>query len=103
MCTARRAAIGAALGGAITVICASGAAAQTVLHASAIDVAKAGRWTAVHVTIDHSGPELIGDLELSWGDHALRRHVNLVSSGRHQFELYSRTTDAESAIRVRLV
>jgi hypothetical protein len=103
MGTARRAAIRAALVGAIAMACASGAAAQTVLDATAIDAAKAGRWAAVRVTLDHSGPEFIGDVILSWGGHELLRRVSLVSSGRHQFELYTRTTAAESAIRVRLV
>lgn len=103
MGTARRAAVMAALVGAIAAASASAAAAQTVLEATAIDAAKAGRWTAVHVTVDHTGPELIGELMLSWGGHELARRVSLVSSGRHQFELYTRTTAAESAIRVRLV
>ena len=103
MGTARRAAVRAALVGAIAAACASGAAADTAIEATAIDTAKAGRWTAVRVTIDHSGPELSGDLILSWGGHEVRRQVSLVSPGRHQFELYTRTTAAESSIRVRLV
>jgi hypothetical protein len=103
MGTARRAAVRAALVGAIAAACASTAAAQTTLAASAIDAAKAGRWTAVLVTIDHDGSGLTGEVILSWGGHELRRRVSLVSSGRHQFELYTRTTAAESSIRVRLI
>lgn len=103
MGTARRVAATAALAGALAAACASSAVAQTLLEARAIDAAKAGRWTAVRVTLDHSGAGLAGDLILSWGDHELRRHVSLVSSGRHQFELYTRTTAAESSLRVRLV
>jgi hypothetical protein len=103
MGTARGAVVRVALVGAIAAACASTAAAQTTVAATAVDVAKAGRWSAVRVTIDHAGADLAGELIVTWGGHEVRRRVSLVSSGRHQFELYTRTTAPESSIRVRLV
>jgi hypothetical protein len=63
---------------------------------------KPGRWAPVLVDVESRGGGLATDLVVTWGDATLTRRVTLVSAGRRRFELYLRTAEAESVVRVRL-
>jgi hypothetical protein len=99
----------AAAAGAIVLAIASGSAArasaQTTLQASPAlgGIAKAGRWLAVRVTINHSGRDLPAELRLTWGHDELRRHIGPLSAGKREYELFIRSREAESTVRVRLL
>jgi hypothetical protein len=56
----------------------------------------------VHIDVESRGGELSADLVVTWGDATLRRRVAIASAGRRRFELYLRTAETESVVRVRL-
>jgi hypothetical protein len=66
-------------------------------------ISRPGRWTPVHVTIDNTGAEILGVLVVSWGDAEVRRDVTIPSPSRKQIQVYVRTSNVESAVRVRLM
>jgi hypothetical protein len=63
---------------------------------------KAGRWAPVRIQIDHPGGPSSADLEVTWGDATVRRQVVFGSPGVRRFELFIRTADAGSLMRVAL-
>lgn len=67
---------------------------------------KAGRWAPVQVDVEHHGAgttaDLAADLVVHWGDATVRRRVRLGSPATRRYELYLRTTDPTSVVRVSL-
>jgi hypothetical protein len=67
---------------------------------------KAGRWAPIRVHIDTPGsllsPDPTAELVARWGDATLRRRVFLGAAGARRFDLYLRTTEASSLVRVSL-
>jgi hypothetical protein len=63
---------------------------------------KAGRWAPVRVDIDNPRGASSAELELHWGDATVKRQIALASSGIRRFDLFIRTADAGSLIRVTL-
>jgi hypothetical protein len=63
---------------------------------------KAGRWAPVLVEIDNPRGASSADLEITWGDATVRRHLIFGSPGVRRIELFIRTADAGSLVRVAL-
>jgi hypothetical protein len=63
---------------------------------------KAGRWAPVWIEIDHPSNAPSADLEVTWGDATVRRQLVSGSPGVRRFELFIRTADAGSVVRVAL-
>lgn len=66
-------------------------------------ISRPGRWMPVRVTIDNSGADVSGVLVVVWGDAEVRRDVTVPSPSRKQIQVYLRTSNVESAVRVRLI
>ena len=84
---------------------ATGEAQETVtLHVTAGlgGLVKPGRWAPVLIDVESPGSALSADLVVTWGDATLSRRVAIASAGRRHFELYLRTAEAESVVRVRV-
>jgi hypothetical protein len=64
-------------------------------------IAKAGRWTPIHVTIENSDA-LTAELVISWGDATIRRKLALASPGKRAFDLYMRTAEVERTMHLRI-
>jgi hypothetical protein len=67
---------------------------------------KSGRWVPVSVEIrdrsGNAGGHITADLVVSWGDAVVRRRVLLGSGGTRRYDVYVRTIDAASSVRVTL-
>lgn len=90
---------------ALAAIAAAPASAGTLTMQAAAGlggVSKPGRWTPVRITIDNSGPDIAGVLEVTWGNAEVRREVVIPSPSRKQFSMYIRTADVNGPVSVRI-
>ena len=74
----------------------------TVVSAGLGGFVKAGRWAPVLVEIENPRGASSADLELTWGDATVRRHVVFGSPGTRRVEFFIRTADAGSVVRATL-
>ncbi len=83
--------------------CASAGALTLDARAGLGGISRPGRWTPVRVTIDNTGADISGVLVVAWGDAEVRRDITIPSPSRKQIQVYLKTSNAESAVRVRLI
>jgi hypothetical protein len=97
--------IGPAAGAFVLAVAVSASAGTLTLEARAGlgGISRPGRWTPVRVTIDNTGADISGVLVVAWGDAEIRRDVTIPSPSRKQIQVYLRTSNVESAVRVQLV
>jgi hypothetical protein len=81
---------------------ADGTRAALTVSAGLGGFVKAGRWAPVRVEVDNTRGPSSADLEVTWGDATVRRQVVLGSPGIRRFDLFIRTAEAGSFMRVAL-
>ena len=89
----------------VVLLCASAHAHALTLdaHVGLGGIARAGRWTAVRVSVQSAPAEtLTGELIVEWGDARVVRDLMLPAAAKKHFELYIRSADAGGTVVVRV-